>query len=138
MTAFVFWCAIGVVAGVLFGSFFEWTLHRYVMHRPVKWFRYPFERPALVHHRIFKADHTYHLVNERDKKTIPMAWWNGPAIVAVGQLPFLIPALRLHRWGILCGTAMACTLYFTAYEYLHWCMHLPKKWHVERSDIFSG
>jgi len=136
MTAFVFWCAIGVVAGVMFGSFFEWTLHRYVMHRPVKWFRYPFERHALVHHRIFKADHTYHLVNEKDKKTIPMAWWNGPAIVVVCQLPFLITALLLHKWGILCGAAAACTLYFTAYEYLHWCMHLPRKRHVERSGIF--
>jgi len=106
------------------------------MHHSVKWFRYPFERHALVHHRIFKADHTYHLVNEPDKKTIPMAWWSGPAIVAVCQLPFLVPALLLHKWGILCGAAVACTLYFTAYEYLHWCMHLPKKRHVERSGIF--
>ena len=89
-----------------------------------------------MHHRIFKADHTYHLVNERDKRTIPMAWWNGPAIVAVCQLPFLAAALLLHKWGILCGAAVACTLYFTAYEYLHWCMHLPKKRHVERSGIF--
>ena len=31
---------------------------------------------------------------------------------------------------------LACTLYFTAYEYLHWCMHLPRKRHVERSGIF--
>ena len=136
MTMFLFWCAIGFVAGVMFGSFFEWTLHCYVMHQPVKGFRYPFERHTLVHHRIFKADHTYHLVNERDKRTIPMAWWNGPAIVAVCQLPFLAAALLLHKWGILCGAAVACTLYFTAYEYLHWCMHLPKKRHVERSGIF--
>ena len=136
MTMFFFWCAMGVVAGVLFGSFFEWTLHRYIMHHPVKWFRYPFERHALVHHRIFKADHTYHLVNERDKNTIPMAWWSGPAIVAVCQLPFLVPALLLHKWGILCGATVACTLYFTAYEYMHWCMHLPKKRPVERSGIF--
>jgi len=136
MIMFLFWCAIGAVAGVLFGSFFEWALHRYIMHHPVKGFRYPFERHALVHHRIFKADRTYHLVNEQDKKTIPMAWWNGPAIVAACQLPFLVPALLLHKWGILCGTAVACTLYFTAYEYLHWCMHLPKKRHVERSGIF--
>jgi sterol desaturase/sphingolipid hydroxylase (fatty acid hydroxylase superfamily) len=65
-----------------------------------------------------------------------MAWWSGPAIVAVCQLPFLVPALLLHKWGILCGAAVACTLYFTAYEYMHWCMHLPKKRHVERSGIF--
>ncbi len=136
MDTFFFWCAIGAVAGTVFGSFFEWTLHRYIMHRSFKWFRFPYERHALVHHRIFKADHTYHLVNEPDKKTIPMAWWAGPAIVAACQLPFLIWALFSHKWGVLCGAAMACTVYFTAYEYMHWCMHLPKKRHVERSGIF--
>jgi hypothetical protein len=136
MSLFFFWCAIGAAGGVIFGSFFEWTLHRYFMHRSLPWFRYPFERHTLVHHRIFKADHTYHLRHEPDKKTIPMAWWNGPVIVALCQLPFFIPALLLHKWGLLCGAAVACTLYFTAYEYLHWCMHLPKRRHVERSGIF--
>src|ERR1039457_1902602 len=65
-----------------------------------------------------------------------MAWGAGPAIVAACQLPFLIWALFSHKWGVLCGAAVACTVYFTAYEYLHWCMHLPKKRHVERSGIF--
>ena len=136
MTMFLFWCAIGIVAGTAFGSFFEWALHRYIMHRSFRWFRFPYEKHTLIHHRIFRADHTYHLVNEPDKKTIPMAWWAGPAIVAACQLPFLIWALFSHKWGVLCGAAMACTIYFTAYEYMHWCMHLPKKRHVERSGIF--
>ena len=138
MIMFLFWCAVGAVAGTVLGSFFEWTLHRYIMHRSimVKLFRYPFERHTLVHHHIFKADHTYHLVNESDKKTIPMAWWNGPVLLSVLQSPFLLIAIFLHKWGIFCGAAVACTLYFTAYEYMHWCMHLPRKRHVERSGIF--
>jgi len=57
-------------------------------------------------------------------------------IVALCQLPFLIWAFFAHKWGELCGAATACTLYFTAYEYMHWCMHLPKQRHVERSGIF--
>jgi large subunit ribosomal protein L21 len=61
MTAFFFWCAIGAVAGTIFGSFFEWALHRYIMHRPFAWFRFPYETHTLIHHRIFRADHTYHL-----------------------------------------------------------------------------
>lgn len=128
MSMFLFWCAIGIVAGTVFGSLFEWVLHRYIMHRSflVKFFRYPFERHTLVHHHIFKADHTYHLIHEPDKKTIPMAWWNGPVLVAIGLLPFLISACIFEKWGLLCGAAAACSLYFTAYEYMHWCMHLPK------------
>jgi len=138
MTTFLFWCAIGVVAGVAYASFFEWTLHRYFMHRSffVKFFSYPFERHTLVHHHVFKYDHTYHLIHEPDKKTIPMAWWNGPVIVIIGLMPFLAWTILSHKWGFFCGALVACTLYFAAYEYMHWCMHLPKKRHVERSGIF--
>ena len=136
MIIFFFWCSVGVVAAVVFASVFEWALHRYFMHQPIGKFRYPFERHALVHHQIFKADHTYHLVHERDKETIPMAWWNGPVLVALGQLPFLVLALVLQKWGILCGAALTFTAYYAVYEYLHWCMHLPRKRHVERSGIF--
>jgi hypothetical protein len=136
MTMFFFWMSAGFTLGVIFCSMFEWTLHRYFMHRPTFNFRYPFERHALIHHHIFKADHTYHLVHEDDKKTIRMAWWNGPVLVALGLVPFLIFAMLSHKWGIVCGAALACSAYYTAYEYMHWCMHLPKRRHVERSGIF--
>ncbi|HTR40019.1 MAG TPA: hypothetical protein VMH87_00195 [Pseudomonadales bacterium] len=138
MTTFLFWCAIGAVAATAYASLFEWVLHRYFMHRSffVKFFSYPFERHTLIHHHVFKYDHTYHLIHEPDKKTIPMAWWNGPVIVLIGLMPFVACSFFSHRWGILCGAAFSCTLYFAAYEYMHWCMHLPKKRHVERSGIF--
>ena len=136
MAGFFFWMAIGILAGTVFGSFFEWTLHRFFMHRNTWHWRYPFERHALVHHQIFRADHSYQLKDEEHKRTIPMAWWNGPAIIAVCLVPFLIFAFISRKWGVLCGGAVACTLYFAAYEYLHWCMHLPRQRHVERSGIF--
>lgn len=136
MTDFVFWMAVGFVAAVVFASFFEWTLHRYVMHRPVKGFTYPFRTHTLVHHHVFKADHTYHLVNEQDKWTIPMAWWNGPVLVLLCSVPFALVAWATGRWGIAVGAPLACALYFAAYEYMHWCMHLPRKRNIERSGIF--
>ncbi len=106
------------------------------MHRPLGSFTYPYERHARVHHHIFKYDHTYHLINEKDKKTIPMAWWNGPALVAISSLPFVLASLVVGSWGILCGAVLTISAYYAAYEYMHWCMHLPKKRHVERSGIF--
>ncbi len=136
MSLFSFWTAIGFIIAVIYASFFEWTLHRYVMHRPVGKFTYPYMSHALVHHRIFKSDHTYHLINEKDKFTIPMAWWNGPVLIAIGLLPFLLAALLSGKWGIICGAALACAVYYGAYEYMHWCMHLPRKRNVERSGIF--
>ena len=107
-----------------------------MMHKPFWKFTYPFERHALVHHRIFKADHTYHLIHDEDRQTIPMAWWNGPVLIAVGQLPLALAALLLGQWGFWCGSLAACCAYYGAYEYLHWCMHLPRKRSVERSGFF--
>lgn len=127
---------MGVTIGIVYASFFEWILHRYVMHRPIGRFTYPFRRHALVHHHVFKADHTYHLINEKDKETIPMAWWNGPLLIGLGLVPFLLWGWLGNAWGIPCGALLACSLYYGTYEYLHWCMHLPRRRTVERSGIF--
>jgi hypothetical protein len=130
------WLAVGFLCAVVYATFFEWLLHRYVMHRPIGKFRYPFEAHALIHHRVFKADHTYHLVHPKDAKTIPMAWWNGPVLIALGMLPFVAVSWWLGRWGLLFGALPACAGYYATYEYIHWCMHLPKKRQLERSGIF--
>src|SRR5271168_3686994 len=136
MHSFTFWMTVGFLVAVVFASFFEWILHRYFMHRPFGKFDYAFRAHALVHHQTFKADHTYHLINEKDKRTIPMAWWNGPVLVAFASLPFVLVSLLGVNWGMLCGAALAISCYYGAYEYIHWCMHLPKRRHVERSGIF--
>jgi hypothetical protein len=130
------WPAIGFIAGTVFASFFEWTLHRYVMHKPVLGFDYPFQAHAVVHHHVFKSDHTYHVINPADKKIIPMAWWNGPAIVAVCMIPVVALAWSFWRWDAAIGTLIAFVTYFAAYEYMHWCMHLPKARRVEKSWVF--
>jgi len=136
ISTFFFWAAVSFLIATVFASFFEWTLHRYIMHKPVKFFRYPFERHALIHHHIFKADETYHLIHEEDKYTIPMAWWNGPALIAVGMIPFVAGSIFVKSWGFATGAFIACSAYYGAYEYMHWCMHLPRKRSVERSGIF--
>ena len=121
---------------VAYASFFEWGLHRFVMHRPLWRFRYPFERHALLHHDIFRADERYHLRNEEDKETIPMAWWNGPVLVALSQLPFCLASWWFHTWAIVITSVAVIWAYYGAYEYLHWCMHLPRKRKVERTGLF--
>ena len=106
------------------------------MHRPFGGFDYAFRAHAIVHHHTFKADHTYHLIHEPDKKLIPMAWWNGPLLIFLGMLPVLALAWWVGRWWLLTGSFVAFAGYYGAYEYMHWCMHLPKARRVERSWIF--
>lgn len=131
---------IAVPFGIVYGSFFEWTLHRFLMHRPLWGFRYAFEAHDRVHHRIFKADHTYHLQDgpekEKHKRTIPMAWWNGPVLIVFATVLTIPLSWPLDAWWLSLGFVIALTLYYAAYEYLHWCMHLPKKRNIERTGIF--
>ena len=136
MPDFILRVAIGSIIGTIFASFFEWLLHRFVMHRPIGKFDYPFKSHALVHHRVFKADHTYHLLREEDKRTVPMAWWNGPVLVATCQIPFLAVSWMTGSWGLVCGSLFACGAYYGAYEYMHWCMHMSAKRNIERSGIY--
>jgi hypothetical protein len=136
MSNFFFWAGIGFLSGIVFASLFEWVLHRYVMHRPIAGFTYAFQAHAVVHHVVFKADHTYHLVNEKDKKTIPMAWWNGPVLVALCQIPFAFISWKMGSFAVITGSFISCAAYYCAYEYMHWCMHLPRKRNIERSGIY--
>src|SRR5436305_14113232 len=105
---YFFWAAVGVSVCGIFGSCFEWAVHRFLMHQHVAIFSYPYSRHALTHHRVFRADHTYHLVNEEDKHTIPMAWWNGPLLIAACQLPFVGAAFWVGHWGLVCVSAIVC------------------------------
>ncbi len=136
MESFWSWFGGAFGAAVILASFFEWTFHRYFMHRPVWRFEYSFRAHALVHHQTFKADHSYHVVDERDKETIPMAWWNGPVLIALCMLPVVAVAWALGLWGLAAGALPAIIAYYGAYEYMHWCMHLPKRRRLERSWIF--
>jgi sterol desaturase/sphingolipid hydroxylase (fatty acid hydroxylase superfamily) len=65
-----------------------------------------------------------------------MAWWNGPVIVALGMIPASGAAWLVGQWPLALGAFLAFASYFAAYEYMHWCMHLPKRRPIERSGIF--
>ncbi len=136
MTFFLIWCLVGLSIGTVFASFFEWTLHKYVMHKPLGKFRYAFQAHAVVHHQVFKADDSYHLQDDKDKETIPMAWWNGAVLILIGMIPFSIVSLVTGQWGFTVGGLIAFTCYYCFYEYIHWCMHLPKARRIEKPRWF--
>lgn len=135
---------ITTIMAVPYTSIVEWILHKTVMHKPVKirlpWrtyiFEYPFEAHAITHHGIFKADETYHLRNEADKFTIPMAWWNGPVLTIIATIPFMVVSLILGTWVISATAGCVIFAYYCTYEYIHWCMHLPRQRNIERTGVF--
>ena len=136
MTHFLFWILLGFGGALVADSFFEWLLHRFVMHRPLGSFDYAFRAHALVHHRIFKADGTYHLHDPGDAHTIPMAWWNGPVLIVIMLVPFILAGWVLGSPAVFWGAFLAHCTYYSVYETLHWCMHQPQNRRVERTGFF--
>ncbi|MDO8620237.1 MAG: sterol desaturase family protein [bacterium] len=124
------------IVAVIYASFFEWKLHKDVMHRPFLGFRYAYKAHALTHHGTFRFDRTYHLQRESDKYTIPMAWWNGPVLVLISCVPFDLIGWYLGTWTIPLTAMGTVAVYYGTYEYIHWCMHLPRKRSVERTGVF--
>ena len=139
------------VVMIPYASLFEYTLHRYVMHRKVRikiWgfvfvFDYPFHAHAGTHHHDFKADASYHYHGQCDKSKIGMAWWNWMVLVPLCSLPFCIAAIPfmlvswwMESWTVI-GTSAACSFaYYCVYEYSHRCMHDPKVRWFERTRFF--
>lgn len=73
-----------LVIGALFvyASFFEWTLHRFMMHR-VLLISYPSRSHTLIHHRDFRSDSSYHLRSNQSHESLMFAWWNAPLLIGL-------------------------------------------------------
>lgn len=121
---------IAVIAGIIYGSFFEWTLHRNIMHRKT-WISYPFELHAMLHHRLFRHDETFHALNEEMKQHVRFVPRDYILLLLVNTPVFLAVELIL-RVPVLIGGWVACLLYLIAFDTLHWSFHVPKERFFEK------
>ena len=131
----------GILAGgvsfcifFMYVSFFEWALHKYIMHTPI--FVYPFQAHALTHHGLFRADHSYYLRREQDVPKVTFAWWNAPGLFIL-NMPLLFLASTVGGVATFIGGSTALLLNYMLYEYLHWCMHIPQGRWIERTRAFQ-
>lgn len=135
---FILLTGVAFLCGLVYASFFEWVLHRFVMHKITLGFKYAFEAHAKVHHGTYKGDNTYHAHEKADVKKIPMAWWNGPVLIILSSVPpTLLLSWPLDVWWVTAGVVIAVAVYYATYEYLHWCMHYPKERWFERTKVFK-
>jgi len=133
MTGPLEWAA-GFIGLFLYASFFEWFLHRFLMHQP--FWSYPFRSHALIHHGIFRSGATYFLPDGENHKNIRFAWWNAPLIIGL-HAPLVFWVQHLLQVNIFLGGMAALGVYYFLYEYLHFCMHVPKARRFEKSAWFA-
>src|SRR5438094_8067467 len=78
---------LGFFCTFLYGSFFEWTLHTYLMHQR-RW-QYPFRAHAVVHHGLFRTGPQYSLSDAKVIRKVRCACWNAPMILILHSPPRL-------------------------------------------------
>jgi hypothetical protein len=131
--------SVAFAAAFAYSSFFEWALHKFVMHS-ARLLRYPHRAHELEHHALFRADATYFLPGglhpESDAHHLTFAWWNAPLLIAL-HLPLFALVYLLGGLGAVGGALLAMTAYYALYEYLHYAMHVPRGRWFERTRLFA-
>lgn len=126
--------ALLVGALFVYASFFEWSLHRFLMHRPLV-VSYPFRTHTLTHHRNFRSDASYHLHPGQSRDSLTFAWWNAPLLIGL-HIPVLWGVERYSGVPVVWTGVATLGLYYWLYEYGHWCMHVRKNRWIERTRVF--
>ena len=122
-------------AWFVYGSYFEWLFHKHLFHSP-KYVKRTFRAHTLIHHQVYKGDHTYSLAEGKEPEHVAMDWWALIAFLTF-HLPLIWAVQALTGWQCLWGGLAAICAYYGLYEYLHWCMHVPdqrpfEQWRVYR------
>ena len=112
----------------VFTNIFEWTVHKYVMHRPVniKGLRAIYERHTLNHHQFFSDDE----MRFRDDKDWRVTVFPPYALVVLHaecrfrRLSFLVRCFSPNvGWLFMC---VHHTGMYLVYEFMHFCCHLDE------------
>jgi hypothetical protein len=125
---------LAFLGALLYASFFEWFVHKHLMHS-TKWLREPFERHAVLHHGMHRSLRSF-FARASDNPQYMLVEASFFPIVWVLHIPlylgfnyFVAPHTGI---GIALGTACYCV----AYEVIHWCEHVPRNRWIERTRVF--
>ena len=118
------WLTIPVV--FLLSNYFEWMLHRYVMHRPLpnRALRAIYNRHTLQHHQFFTekemrfaGQHDWRVTFFPPYALVVFILMSVPGALVLGWL--LSPNVG---WLVMCST----TGMYLVYEFMHFCCHVEE------------
>jgi hypothetical protein len=131
------WEALTVPVVFLAANFFEWAVHRYVMHRPsnIPLLRAVYSRHTLMHHQFF---------TEREMRFADHHDWRvtffPPYALVVFTLMSIPPAILAGvavsanvGWLLIAST----TAMYLIYEFMHFCCHVEDNWFVRHMPFVN-
>ncbi|HXE89802.1 MAG TPA: sterol desaturase family protein [Terriglobales bacterium] len=114
------WLA-GLAAGFLWANFFEYALHRWLLHWAGS---YPGEGHMLHHRSLGKPEEPLYVnLGGRAIFVVAMFVVNGVPVVLLDRLVFSQAGFFLHA-GFAPGMLVAFSLYFIVTEQIHWRFHM--------------
>ena len=131
------WLVIPVV--FFFANLFEWWIHRFVMHRPIKgfsnFFMAIYTRHTLAHHQFF-TDHEPTVDSTRDFRIVffpPYALVTF-ILIAVPPTAMLIFSGLPNMGWILMATSV---FIYLNYEFFHYCCHVKDDRLIKRIPFIN-
>jgi hypothetical protein len=114
------WAVVPVV--FLACNIFEWWIHRFVMHRPIKGFMGIYRRHTLAHHQFF-TDAEPTIDDSRDFRITFFPPYAMVTFLAMSVPPAVILGFL---WSANAGWLLMCTTtaIYLNYELFHWCCHV--------------
>ncbi|OYX75223.1 MAG: fatty acid hydroxylase [Rhizobiales bacterium 32-66-11] len=129
------WFTVPVV--FLFCNFFEWALHRYIMHRPsrIPLFRAVYNRHTLMHHQFFTEEE----MRFADHHDWRVTFFPPYALVTFTLMS--IPGAVILSWLISPNVGWlfitTTTSVYLVYEFMHFCCHVEESWFVRNMPFVN-
>ncbi len=137
MNAIQWWEWLTVPVTFLICNFFEWAVHRYIMHRPssIKLFRAVYSRHTLMHHQFFTEEemrfagpHDWRVTFFPPYSLVVFTLMSIPAAIVLG----LIISANVGWLFISTTTSM-----YLIYEFMHFCCHVDDNWFVRNMPFVN-
>ncbi len=126
MSAVRWWEWLTVPIAFLLCNIFEWSVHRYVMHRPINvpGLKAVYNRHTLNHHQFF-TDSEIRFLNHRDWRVTVFPTYALVVFTLMSIVPALILGLIISPnvgWLVISTT----TGMYLLYEFMHLCCHVDE------------
>jgi hypothetical protein len=129
------WLTVPVV--MLGANFFEWVLHRHVMHRPSRFapFRAVYQRHTLMHHQFF-TDEEMRFAGSHDFRVTFFPPYALVTFVCMST-PLALIAGWLFTPNVGWLVMLSTTAMYLLYEFMHACCHVDENWFVRNAPFVN-
>lgn len=133
-TWFILWNLIAFIGAAVINSFIEWGAHRFVLHG-TRFGRFAYDLHHVGHHGMFKADETYHALNDEMRSHVTFVIRDYILFLLV-TTPLWVTAEFLAGRPLIIGAVLATLVGLQGFNSMHWRFHVPSDTWFQRTRFF--